>query len=155
MARGSSQPQSPSGWLGCLLPAMLSYLAHQAFFDRCSTRLITSLLPSGEEEMSKHVAATGMCRPAIAVARDRLELLIDQIKVIERRHAYCWAAVSSAAAMLLALKGIGLEFAAALWTEVCPATTITAAIACPLGRPGGGALEQWRDRSRAGRVEIR
>ncbi|WP_394890154.1 IS110 family transposase [Mesorhizobium sp. AaZ16] len=51
---------------------------------------------------------------------DRLELLIDQIKVVEaERDAMLTAelAVSPAPAMLLALKGIGPEFAAVLWSE--------------------------------------
>ncbi|QND69292.1 IS110 family transposase (plasmid) [Mesorhizobium loti] len=51
---------------------------------------------------------------------DRLELLLEQIKVVEaERDAMLAAAeaVSPAPAMLLNLKGIGPEFAAVLWSE--------------------------------------
>lgn len=51
---------------------------------------------------------------------DRLELLLEQIKAVEAaRDAMLTAAqvVSPAPAMLLNLKGIGPEFAAALWLE--------------------------------------
>jgi transposase len=51
---------------------------------------------------------------------DRLELLLEQIKVIEAaRDAMLTATqvVSPAPAMLLAVKGIGSEFAAVLWSE--------------------------------------
>jgi transposase len=51
---------------------------------------------------------------------DRLELLIDQIKAVEAERDAMLAAeqaVSPAPAMLLALKGIGPEFTAVLWSE--------------------------------------
>ncbi|WP_307147946.1 IS110 family transposase [Rhizobium tibeticum] len=51
---------------------------------------------------------------------DRLELLLEQIKVIEAARDAMLAAtqvVSPAPAMLLAVKGIGSEFAAVLWSE--------------------------------------
>jgi len=52
---------------------------------------------------------------------DRLELLLDQIKVVEaERDSLCGAqqvAAPAPAAMLLAIKGIGPEFAAILWSE--------------------------------------
>ena len=51
---------------------------------------------------------------------DRLELLIEQIKAVEAERDSMLAAaeaVSPAPAMLLALKGIGPEFAAVLWSE--------------------------------------
>ncbi|RWL77913.1 MAG: IS110 family transposase [Mesorhizobium sp.] len=51
---------------------------------------------------------------------DRLELLIEQIKAVEAERDAMLAAeqaVSPAPAMLHALKGIGAEFAAVLWTE--------------------------------------
>lgn len=51
---------------------------------------------------------------------DRLELLLEQIKAVEAARDAMLAAtqvVSPAPAMLLALKGIGPEFAAVLWSE--------------------------------------
>ena len=52
---------------------------------------------------------------------DRLELLLDQIKAVEaERDSLCGAqqvAAPAPAAMLLAIKGIGPEFAAILWSE--------------------------------------
>jgi len=57
---------------------------------------------------------------------DRLELLLDQIKAVEAAQDVLLAAASNAAsekaapepvAMLLALKGIGANFAAGLWLE--------------------------------------
>ncbi|MGO8506661.1 transposase, partial [Rhizobium leguminosarum] len=51
---------------------------------------------------------------------DRLELLLEQIKAVEAARDAMLSAttvVSPAPAMLLALKGIGPEFAAVLWSE--------------------------------------
>jgi transposase len=51
---------------------------------------------------------------------DRLELLMEQIKAVEAERDAMLAAqqcASPAPAMLLALKGIGAEFAAVLWSE--------------------------------------
>jgi len=51
---------------------------------------------------------------------DRLELLIDQIKAVEAERDAMLAtekAISPVPAMLIALKGIGAEFAAVLWSE--------------------------------------
>ncbi|MER9032364.1 IS110 family transposase [Mesorhizobium sp. M0674] len=51
---------------------------------------------------------------------DRLELLLEQIKAVETERDAMLAvaeAVSPAPAMLLNLKGIGLEFATVLWSE--------------------------------------
>ena len=49
---------------------------------------------------------------------DRIELLVEQIKNVEQaRDAMLVAVDGPAPAMLLALKGIGPEFAAVLWTE--------------------------------------
>jgi transposase len=48
---------------------------------------------------------------------DRLELLIGQIKAVEAERDALLAAAPVGSAMLLALKGIGPEFAAVLWSE--------------------------------------
>ncbi|MGO7565412.1 IS110 family transposase, partial [Rhizobium johnstonii] len=51
---------------------------------------------------------------------DRLELLLEQIKAVEAARDAMLSAttvVSTAPEMLLALKGIGPEFAAVLWSE--------------------------------------
>lgn len=49
---------------------------------------------------------------------DRIELLIEQVKEVERaRDALLVAAEGPAPSMLLGLKGIGPEFAAVLWSE--------------------------------------
>jgi transposase len=52
---------------------------------------------------------------------DRLELLLEQIKVVEAERDMLLAAEQTAApapaAMLLDIKGIGPEFAAILWSE--------------------------------------
>jgi transposase len=50
---------------------------------------------------------------------DRLELLLDQISAVEGERDTLLAAAKTAmpAAMLLNIKGIGLEFAAVLWSE--------------------------------------
>jgi transposase len=71
--------------------------------------------------------ATGDGRPLppamkaqISRELDRIELLLEQIKVIEKvRDAMLVAAqeTSKAPALLLGLKGIGAEFAAVLWSE--------------------------------------
>jgi transposase len=51
---------------------------------------------------------------------ERLELLLEQIKAVERERDELLAAQEAATpemAMLLAIKGVGLEFAAVLWSE--------------------------------------
>src|SRR5664280_2100998 len=49
--------------------------------------------------------------------RDRLELLLEQIKAVEAERDVLLAAQQAPAAMLLDIKGIGPEFAAILWSE--------------------------------------
>jgi transposase len=60
-------------------------------------------------------------RAQIARELDRIELLIEQIKVIETARDALLAAketaAPTAAAMLLDIKGVGSEFAAVLWSE--------------------------------------
>jgi len=57
----------------------------------------------------------------ISRALDRVELLLEQIKAVEAERDALLAsqqvATQAPAAMLLAIKGIGPEFAAILWSE--------------------------------------
>jgi transposase len=83
-----------------------------------SVWLITSLSPGAGEKMSKQLKAQ------ISRELDRLEVLLEQLKTVEaERDALLVPAENDAAgvpahaAMLMALKGVGPEFATVLWSE--------------------------------------
>ncbi len=82
---------------------------------------------------------------------DRLELLIEQVKAVEAERdavlaqAQANPGVPAPAAMLLALRGIGPEAAAMLWSEACSARSTTESRLPPM--PGWPPRRGKADRS--------
>ena len=95
---------------------------------------------------------------------DRIELLLEQIKAVEAAQDALLAAARKPASeeaapdpvtMLLALKGMGANFAAVLWSEAFYRQLRQPPPGRRLCRPCGNALAKRRHPARAGRVEGR